>query len=38
MIEAETIAQAMLNLANSTALKENIITSDYIKEISKNNN
>ena len=38
LIEAEDIAQAMMNLANSTALKENIITSDHIKEISKNNN
>ena len=38
MIEAETIAQSMLNLANSKAIKEKIIRSDYIKEISKKKN
>jgi len=38
LIEAETIAQSMLNLANSKAINEKIITSDYIKEISKNKN
>ena len=38
MIEAQTIAQAMLNLANSTPTKDNIITSDHIKEISKKKN
>jgi len=37
MIEAETIAQAMVNLANSNLSTEKIITSDHIKEISKNN-
>ena len=35
--EAEDIAQAMINLANSTSTKK-IITSDKIKEISKKNN
>ncbi len=35
IIEAEEIAQAMLNLANSKASKEKIITSDKIREISK---
>jgi uncharacterized protein YbjT (DUF2867 family) len=38
IINAETIAQAMLNLANSKVSKEKIITSDYIKEISKTTN
>jgi len=35
MIEAETIAQAMVNLANSNISTEKIITSDYIKQVSK---
>jgi uncharacterized protein YbjT (DUF2867 family) len=35
IIEAESIAQAMLNLANSTPLNEKFIKSDRIKEISK---
>ena len=35
LIEAETIAQAMMNLANSNLSIEKIITSDHIKEISK---
>ncbi len=34
IIEAETIAQAMVNLANSNLSKEKIIISDQIKEIS----
>lgn len=38
MIEAEEIAQAIVNLANSTTSKAKIITSDYIKEISKKEN
>jgi len=38
LIEAEDIAKAMLNLANSKAINEIIITSDYIKKNSKNNN
>lgn len=38
IIEAEEIAQAMVNLANSKASEEKIIRSDYIKEISKINN
>jgi len=37
MIKAETIAQAMLNLANSSPSTIKIITSDYIKQISKYN-
>ena len=35
IIEAEEIAQAMLNLANSKTSKEKIITSDKVREISK---
>lgn len=35
MIEAETIAQAMVNLANLNLLSTQIITSDYIKDFSK---
>jgi len=35
IIEAEEIAQAMVNLANSKTSNEKIITSDYIKEISQ---
>jgi len=35
IIEAENIAQAMINLANSKKSKEKIITSDKIREISK---
>lgn len=38
IIEAEEIAQAMVNLANSKTSKEKIITSDYIKEISQKKN
>lgn len=38
MIEAESIAQAMINLANSNKITEKIIASDYIKEISKKEN
>ncbi|MDP3313801.1 NAD(P)H-binding protein [Lutibacter sp.] len=36
IIEAETIAQAMVNLTNTKPSKENRITSDKIKEIVKN--
>lgn len=35
VIKAEKIAQAMLNLANTKTINKNIITSNYIKEISK---
>ena len=35
IINAETIAQAMLNLANNNISKEKIITSNTIKEVSK---
>jgi uncharacterized protein YbjT (DUF2867 family) len=35
VIKAEEIAQAMLNLANTKTINKNIITSNYIKEISK---
>ena len=38
LIEAETIALAMVKLANSNASKENRITSNKIKEIAKINN
>jgi len=37
MIEAETIAQAMLNLANLNLTSAQIISSESIKKISKNN-
>lgn len=37
IINAETIAQAMLNLANNTNTTEVIITSDTIKNTAKNN-
>jgi len=35
VIKAEEIAQAMLNLANTKTFNKKIITSNYIKEISK---